>query len=87
MKIKRAAAALIIGSALTLAMPILADTKATISATPPADACATAAQTAGGKTTAPATNCPAAKPGKLGSNIIPLAGSGDDSDDEEEAED
>jgi hypothetical protein len=87
MKLKLLATALILGSALALALPILAETTATISGTPPADACGTAATTTDGSTSAPAADCPAAKPGKLGSNIIPLAGSDEDSEGEDEGGD
>lgn len=84
MKFKLAAAL-----ALTLALPILAhtaalaETKATISSASPADACATAPKAADGTP----TDCPAAKPGKLGTNIVPLAGSDHDSEGESEGAD
>ncbi len=53
--------------ALALAVPVLAQTTATITQGP-ADTCADATNA-----TAPTANCPATKPAKLGTNIIPLA--------------
>lgn len=75
--------AAVLGLALALALPVLAETKATISSTPLAEACGTSAQATDA---GPSANCPAAKPGKLGSNIIPLAGSGEESEAEGEDE-
>ncbi len=77
MILKLSAAALV----LALAIPALAQTTATITQGP-ADACAA---TSG---SAKPADCPAAKPAKLGSGIIPLTASGSESgEDEGEGED
>ena len=69
---------------LAVAVPVLAQTTATITQSP-ADACATAGTATDG--TAKATDCPEAKPGKLGSNIIPLAGGESGGEESEGGED
>jgi DNA-binding transcriptional regulator YdaS (Cro superfamily) len=68
MILKLSAAALV----LALAIPAFAQTTATITQGP-ADTCGAAVTATDG--TVPATDCAAAKPGKLGSGITPLAAS------------
>lgn len=65
---------------LTLAIPALAQTKATISAGP-TDPCAAT------NGNAKPTDCPAAKPAKLGAGIIPLAATDTESGDVADGED